>query len=106
MGRFSTLNPYKEIELGSNVLDGEKHIVLLQIRKASLKGVVDGRTIFEIKTDFKDIAFRKWGQGNAAKDWFRFTDNTFLGLGCGDGVCIFYSVEIIEINGKGNRLRQ
>jgi hypothetical protein len=75
---------------------GAKHVSLVQVRKDSVKGFLDGKLMVDWKTDFKDMSI--YGS-------YRQADTKCLGLAVWYDPVTFLSARVTEIGGRGKVLR-
>src|SRR5262245_31574123 len=67
----------------------------VQVRKNSVKGLLNGKELINHPTNFADLT---------CDDWRRIRDTSLLGLACDDPT-VFHYVRVVEITGKGKRSR-
>lgn len=73
-----------------------KYILVLQVRKDGVTAILDGKTLCQYKTDYKDMSrYTPWKMPNEKA----------LGLGSSAGALVVYSAEVVEIGGSGKKLR-
>jgi hypothetical protein len=73
-----------------------KYILVLQVRKDGVKAILDGKTIDQYTTDYKDLSrYNAW----------KLPDERSLGLGSSNGAVLIYSAEVVEIGGEGKRTK-
>ena len=75
---------------------GRAYTSLVEVRKDHVRVLVEGRTVAELKTDFKDLAI--------VSNW-KIRDEALLGLGSHNTATVFNTAEITEISGKGTFTR-
>ncbi len=77
----------------SNALENNRrHTTVVTVRNHGFAGYLDGKLITQWKTDYKDVSMEKV---------FSLIDNRLLGVGSFESPTKFYSVELLEITGKG-----
>ena len=67
----------------------------VQVRKNSVRGLVNGNVMVALNTDYRDLT---------CDNWRNLPDKSALGLAC-DDVTAFHFVQITEITGQGRRTR-
>ncbi len=71
------------------------HTLVVQVRKDSVRCLVDGKEWLHHKTDFGDLSTDPWHQAR---------DKTLLAVGCDDPT-VFHYVRLVEITGQGTKTR-
>jgi sulfatase modifying factor 1 len=75
---------------------GQRHRVVVQVRKDGLKAWLDGQLATEWATNYQDMSpFHVW----------KFKDDTLLGFGCSNTAAVFDEVKVREVTGKGSFTR-
>jgi hypothetical protein len=69
------------------------HTTVVQVRKGSVRALVDGKEMMRLQTDFHDLA---------CDDWRRIHNTDFVAVACDDPT-VFYHVRIVEVSGKGKK---
>ncbi len=86
-------NADKNITRTPNSIEpGRKYAMLAEVRKDALRVHLDGRILFEFKTN---------GGKLTCKEEWRLHDERVCALGAFDDPVIFHSVSITDVNGKG-----
>ena len=76
--------------------NGQTYTSLVQVRKDGVKAFIDGKLVKEYKTSYEDLA---------SHSMFRLRNESLLGIASFKGVTIFQKIELVEVSGKGKRLR-
>jgi len=77
--------------------NNKRHTSVVKVRKDSVGAYLDGKLITEWKPSETDLgAYKPWA----------LRKETVLGLGSYGNVVEFYKLEVVEVSGKGKRLRQ
>ncbi len=74
---------------------GTHHAVTVEVRRRSVKAIVDGKEIVNHGTDFRDLTCDNWRQLKDAK---------YLGIACDDPT-VFHYLRVVEISGPGKAQR-
>jgi hypothetical protein len=82
--------------LSSGIINGKTHTSLVQVRKDGVKGFLDGKLIKELKDPYADLG---------PHDGLRLRKETLLGVGSYRSPTSFLKIEVLEISGKGKKLR-
>jgi hypothetical protein len=78
------------------ISNNHRYTLTVQIRNDLIRALLDDKLITQWKTDFKDLTrYELW----------KLPAEKLCGLGVNNARVIFYSVELIDINGKGRPLR-
>jgi hypothetical protein len=67
------------------------HTTIVQVRKGSVRALVDGKELMRLETDFRDLI---------CDHWRRVRNTAFVAVACDDPT-VFYHVRIVEVSGKG-----
>lgn len=78
------------------VVNGKTYTSLVQVRKDSLKGFLDGKLIKELPRPYDDL------QPHAL---LRLRNDSLLGVGSYLSSTTFLKIELVEVTGKGKKLR-
>ncbi|MCY3022999.1 MAG: hypothetical protein NTW87_28820 [Planctomycetota bacterium] len=78
------------------VTTGRKYSVVVQVRNAGLRALVDGKQIVLLPADYK---------GMTVSSAWRLPNAECLGIGSYNSPTTFHAVDIIEVTGKGKRMR-
>jgi hypothetical protein len=76
--------------------DAGPHTSVLEVRKDRIRCLFDGKLVRDYKTDYTDLSMNP--------DWKLRTEQ-LLGLGCWESPTEFQRVDLVEVSGKGKRLR-
>jgi hypothetical protein len=76
--------------------DAGPHTSVLEVRKDRIRCLFDGKLVRDYKTDYSDLSMNP--------DWKLRTEQ-LLGLGCWESPTEFQRVDLVEVSGKGKRLR-
>jgi len=76
--------------------NGKRYASLIQVRKNGIKAYLDNTLLTEWKAEYKEL-----GLNNLLK----LRNEKYLGFGSHNSPTIFYSVDVIEISGKGKKAR-
>jgi hypothetical protein len=71
------------------------HTTVVQVRKGSVRALVDGQELIRLNTNFRDLE---------CDDWRRIHNTGFLAVACDDPT-VFYYVRVAEVSGKGQKGR-
>jgi hypothetical protein len=67
------------------------YTTVVQVRKDGVRGLLDGKELVHVRTDFHDLA---------CDDWRKIRDTTRLAVACDDPT-VFHYVRVVEITGSG-----
>lgn len=81
----------------STLAPAVKHTSLVQVRRESIKGYIDGQLVSQYHTTYGDMSL------DAS---YKIPGKDCLGLATWYGPVIFHSVRILEVTGKGKLLRE
>jgi hypothetical protein len=88
-------NPYKQ-GIHPDLLQTDKlHTTVVEVREATVRGLVDGKEMMKLETDFSDLS---------ADRWRKIDDVRLLAVACDDPT-VFTSVRVVEVTGKGKKIR-
>jgi hypothetical protein len=76
--------------------DNGPHTSVLEVRKDRVRCFFNGKLIQEYKTDYADLSM------NAG---WKLRSEQLLGLGCWESLTEFHRVDVVEVSGKGKKLR-
>jgi hypothetical protein len=91
---FST-SPDKEGRRPGVIKAKAVHTTVVQVRKGSVRALVDGNELMRMETDFRDLD---------CDNWRRFPNTEFVAVACDDPT-VFYHVDIVEVSGTGKKGR-
>lgn len=80
----------------SVLTNGKTYTSIVQVRNSGLKAFLDGQLIVEYPTNYSDLS-------QHPKNILRST--TTLGVGSWISTMVFHQIELVEIGGKGKKLR-
>lgn len=91
--KISTDNPTK---VPCALQNATRYAVVVEVRKDSLRALLNGKVLTEHKTDYKDLSrYQLW----------KLKDEKVLGLGAGASDVTFERVEVVEVTGTGKKTR-
>jgi hypothetical protein len=88
-------NPIKEGRLAGLVKPNTVCTTTVQVRNNSVKGIVDGKQLIHHPTNFLDLT---------SDNWRELRDKSLVAVACDDPT-VFHHVRIVEITGKGRKIR-
>ena len=94
-GAWASANPTTRLE-NPCLLNGQPYAVVLQVRRDGVWAYVNGKLKSSWKTDYKDLH---------ADDEWSLPDPSRLGLGTYESPSVFRRISVLEISGRGRRLR-
>jgi hypothetical protein len=86
-------SPDKEERQGGLIKAKSVHTTVVQVRKGSVRGLVDGKELMRLDTDFRDLT---------CDGWRRIHNTAFVAVACDDPT-VFYYARIVEVTGKGKK---
>ena len=84
------------ITLKFGIKNNQKYTVTLQVRKASLTAIIDGKICSQMKTDYMNLSIH---------DSWKMRQSDLLGIGHFEGEFIIYSADLIAVTGSGKPSR-
>ena len=82
---------------GRTVIAGLRHTIVVKVRKAGVAAYVDGELVLKLPTDFSDC--------DGMYSW-RLNDPQCLGIGANATETVFHAVEVLEISGRGEIVKE
>jgi hypothetical protein len=78
------------------VSNEHRYTLTVEVRKAQVRALLDGKELAAWKTDYKDLSrYTVWKLG----------DNAMCGIGAHNAAVTFHAVELVEVTGKGKGAR-
>jgi hypothetical protein len=84
-------NPKKGGQSRGLIKAKRAYTTVVQVRKDGVRGLLDGKELVHLRTDFHDLT---------CDDWRKIRDTTRLAVACDDPT-VFHYVRVVEINGSG-----
>jgi hypothetical protein len=78
------------------VSNGRGYTLTLEVRKAGVRAILDGKTLVEWKGDLKELSRNS--------DW-KLGNNALCGIGANGAKVVFQAIELREVTGKGKGTR-
>jgi hypothetical protein len=88
-------NPDKVQRLPEPIQTNKPYTTVVQVRKGGVSGLLNGKVLMEVKTDYQDLL---------CDDWRKIRDQNLLAIACDDPT-VFHYVRLIEITGSGKQAR-
>jgi hypothetical protein len=88
-------DPDKGGRIEGLIQPNKTYTTTVQVRRDGVTGLLDGKVLLRHKTDFRDLT---------CDEWREMRDTTILGVACDDPT-VFHYVQVVEITGKGKKLR-
>ena len=88
-------NPYKQGQAADLIRADVVHTTVVEVREESVRGLVDGKEMMKLQTDYSDLSADRWRTIN---------DVRLLAVACDDPT-VFTSVRLVEVSGKGKKVR-
>jgi hypothetical protein len=88
-------NPKKEGRAAGLIRAGTTHTTKVEVRAGSVRGFVDDKEMMQFDTDFRDLTCDSWRQ---------VKDTRLLAVACDDPT-VFEQVRVVEVTGRGTKLR-
>jgi hypothetical protein len=88
-------NPNKEQRLFEPIQTNVPYTTVVQVRKRGVRGLLNGKVLLEVHTDYQDLLCDGWRQ---------IRDQSLLAVCCDDPT-VFHYVHLIEITGAGKQSR-
>jgi hypothetical protein len=88
-------NPNKGGQIPGLIQAKQTHTTVAQVRRASVRGLVDGKELLTVATDFRDLT---------SDDWHRIHNPKYLSVACDDPT-VFQYIRVVEVSGPGRRAR-
>jgi hypothetical protein len=67
------------------------HTTVVQVRKGSIRALVDGKELMRLQTDYRDLS---------CDNWRRMPNTELVAVACDDPT-VFYHIRIVEVSGPG-----
>jgi hypothetical protein len=88
-------NPDKMGHLPEPIRLGTAYTTVVQVRKGGVTGLLNGRVLLSLKTDFRNLT---------CDGWRKIRDTKHLAVACDDPT-VFHYVRVVEITGSGKKTR-
>jgi hypothetical protein len=85
--------PERRLKLPTALQPKRKYEIVVQVRRDSVRAVLDGKELVRKQTDFKELL---------CDDWQKIRDRRHVGVSCALPTT-FHSVQVVEISGAGKR---
>jgi len=88
-------NPNKEGRVPGLIQPNTAYTTTVQVRRTGVKGLLDGKELLSHQTNFRDLT---------CDGWRTIPDTRLLAVACDDPT-VFHHVRVVEITGRGKRIR-
>jgi DNA-directed RNA polymerase subunit RPC12/RpoP len=73
----------------------KRYTTTVQVRRDGVRGLVNGKELINHRTNFQDLS---------SDNWRAIRDTSLLAVACDDPT-VFYTIQLVEMNGNGKRTR-